>query len=172
MDAARHNETVIDLGFCRVALSVECGRLAALRFPVSTADARPSATTDPIGRQLLQYAAFEQVVHFDIPLLFSGSRFQQRVQKAMLSIPYGETRTYGELARQLRTSPRAIGNACRRNPVPLVIPCHRVVAATGTGGYCGAVSGAPVAIKRYLLAQEKRLVSATASGALPGGEAG
>ncbi len=82
------------------------------------------------------------------------SDFQSRVLSVLQAIPYGETRTYGEIAKQLNTSARAVGNACRRNPLPLIIPCHRVVAANGIGGYDGARSGGLLEIKRLLLALE------------------
>ena len=83
-----------------------------------------------------------------------GTVFQQRVWKALLAIPPGETRTYGELARELGSSPRAVGGACRRNPIPLLIPCHRVVAANGDGGFAGHTRGRWMDIKRWLLAHE------------------
>jgi methylated-DNA-[protein]-cysteine S-methyltransferase len=75
----------------------------------------------------------------------------------MLAIPPGEVRTYGALARKLRSSARAVGNACRANPVPMVVPCHRVVGATGLGGYMGAFTGDPLAIKEWLLRHEGAL---------------
>ncbi len=83
-----------------------------------------------------------------------GSAFQQKVLQQLVLIPYGETRTYGDIAKILKTSPRAVGNACRRNPLPIIIPCHRVVAANGIGGYDGAKSGELLAIKQRLLARE------------------
>ena len=77
--------------------------------------------------------------------------FQENVLKQLLLIPYGETRTYGEIAKILKTSPRAVGNACRNNPVPIIIPCHRVVAANGIGGYAGETEGGLLDIKYRLL---------------------
>ena len=71
-----------------------------------------------------------------------------------MGIPAGSTRTYGELAKQLGTSARAIGGACRANPVLLLIPCHRVVAAHDKGGFAGHRSGRWVDIKRRLLQLE------------------
>lgn len=75
--------------------------------------------------------------HFDLPLAPAGTAFQRAVWRQMQAIPYGETRTYGEIARWLRSAPRAVGRACGRNPIPIVIPCHRVVASDGLGGYSG-----------------------------------
>ncbi len=100
-------------------------------------------------------AYFERPVSLDrIPLALRGSDFQLRVWAALRSIPVGETRTYGELAAVLGSGARAVGNACRQNPCPLVVPCHRVVARAGIGGFAGAVDGEVLAIKRWLLRHE------------------
>jgi methylated-DNA-[protein]-cysteine S-methyltransferase len=87
-----------------------------------------------------------------------GTDFQRRVWHALQAIPPGQTRTYGELARELGSGARAVGNACRHNPVPVIVPCHRVVRATGLGGYAGRMSGAPLRRKRWLLAHEGVIV--------------
>jgi len=91
---------------------------------------------------------------FDLPLGFSGTPHQSKVWQALLRIPRGETRTYGELAQQLNSSPRAVGGACGDNPIPLFIPCHRVVAKNGPGGFMHHASGDPLAIKAWLLRHE------------------
>lgn len=91
---------------------------------------------------------------FSIPLDLQGTEFQKRVWHALSRIPAGDTTTYGQLATQLNSSPRAIGNACRANPVPIVIPCHRVIAKQGIGGYDGQRSGRRLDIKRWLLRHE------------------
>lgn len=76
---------------------------------------------------------------FSIPLNPKGTPFQKRVWQQMVEIPYGEALTYGEVARNLSSSPRAVGTACGRNPVPIIIPCHRIVGAGGNlTGYTGA----------------------------------
>ena len=75
--------------------------------------------------------------HFNLPVAPPGTAFQLSVWKQMQAIPYGDTRTYGEIARWLRSAPRPVGTACGRNPVPIIIPCHRVVASGGLGGYSG-----------------------------------
>lgn len=92
---------------------------------------------------------------FTLPLEFHGTPFQEKVWRALQDIPAGTTRSYGELARRLHTSARAVGNACRGNPIAVIIPCHRIVAAHGLGGYCGARGGARLAVKRWLLAHEQ-----------------
>jgi methylated-DNA-[protein]-cysteine S-methyltransferase len=91
---------------------------------------------------------------FDLPMESAGTPFQRRVWEVLRAIPSGETRTYGALAAELGTSPRAVGGACRANPVPLVVPCHRVVAADGLGGFSGATAGPRLAAKRWLLVHE------------------
>ena len=74
---------------------------------------------------------------FDLPLEPAGTPFQNRVWQAMRRIPAGEVRTYGALAAELSSAARAVGMACGANPIPILIPCHRVVAASGLGGYSG-----------------------------------
>lgn len=91
---------------------------------------------------------------FDLPLAPRGSPFELGVWAALGDIAPGETRTYGELAAMLASSARAVGGACRRNPLPIVVPCHRVVAARGIGGFMGARTGSALAIKQWLLAHE------------------
>ena len=98
---------------------------------------------------------------FDLPLAPHGSAFQQRVWDALRAIPAGETRSYGDLARLLGSSARAIGQANGANPIPILIPCHRVLAAGGAlGGYSGG-DGPPT--KLWLLSHERRLRAETAA---------
>jgi methylated-DNA-[protein]-cysteine S-methyltransferase len=91
---------------------------------------------------------------FDLPLAPHGSDFQKRVWAALCAIPPGETRSYADIARAIGSAPRAVGGANGANPVPIIIPCHRVVAADGSlGGYSG---GDGPATKRFLLDLESR----------------
>lgn len=93
---------------------------------------------------------------FDLPMKLTGTRHQLSVWEAMCAIPAGETRTYGELAKAIGSSARAVGGACGANPLPIVVPCHRVVGANGSlGGFMGArQEGFELSIKRWLLAHE------------------
>lgn len=78
------------------------------------------------------------LTQFDLPLNPMGSKHQEKVWAAMLTIPYGEMRTYGELANQIGSAAQPVGSACGRNPIPILVPCHRVVGSNGKfGGYSG-----------------------------------
>ena len=117
----------------------------------------PEELDQPLGTQVEQAlsAYFESGQRLPkFPLMPAGSEYCQTVWQRLVEIPFGQTLTYGELAKQLSSGPRAIAQACRRNPIPLLIPCHRVVAATGIGGYSGAVTGPRVEFKRWLLKHE------------------
>ncbi|MBY6058142.1 methylated-DNA--[protein]-cysteine S-methyltransferase [Leisingera daeponensis] len=95
-----------------------------------------SALLDRALEQLRAYFAAE-LTEFDLPLQVEGSEFQRAVCDAMLAIPFGETRTYGGLAKDLGAPPQPVGNACGGNPIPVIIPCHRVLGASGLGGFSG-----------------------------------
>lgn len=114
-----------------------------------------SALAESVCGQLLRY--FENPdAEFLIRLKLTTTPHRQKVWQAMLSIPRGETRSYGELATELHSSAQAVGQACGANPIPIVIPCHRVVGKAGLGGFMHHASGDPVEIKRWLLAHEQR----------------
>lgn len=105
-------------------------------------------------RQLERYFD-DPEFRFTLPLAPAGTAFRRKVWDALATIPVGESRTYGELARSLHTAPRAVGGACGANPIALIIPCHRVVGSQGSlGGFMGTTDGNPIAIKRWLLAHE------------------
>lgn len=99
----------------------------------------PSESTPLLNRAVHQLNAYfySGLCTFDLPVAPAGTPFQKAVWQQMQAIPYGEARTYGEIAKWLRSAARAVGVACGRNPIPIIIPCHRVVAAGGLGGYSG-----------------------------------
>jgi len=110
-----------------------------------------------IVKQIQSY--FKKAQTLTVPFVLQmGTPFQQRVWQALSNIPLGQTRTYGELAKKLRTSARAIGMACRTNPIALIVPCHRVVAANDLGGFGGRRDGKPLRVKQWLLAHEAKTV--------------
>ena len=106
-----------------------------------------------IQRQFNQYWLNADKI-INIKLLKQGSVYRHKVWAELCKIPFGETMTYSALAGKIDSSARAVGNACRDNPYPVIIPCHRVVSVSGMGGYCGQTEGDFMAIKYKLLAYE------------------
>lgn len=106
--------------------------------------------------QQLQGYLQDPDTEFFIPLKMNATPHQHKVWQAMLDIPRGETRSYGELAAQLNSSAQAVGQACGANPFPIVIPCHRVVGKASLGGFMRQMHGGALEIKRWLLAHEQR----------------
>ena len=159
-DVHLRRRAALDTPVGRLLLTEENGALVTIdwinenRSEVNGSEApangRRTPTLPRALRLLERYFAGEPVA-FDLPLAPAGTSFQQRVWMAMRAIPPGETVTYGELARRLGSEPRAVGGACGANPLPIVIPCHRVVAANGAGGYSGCGG---LATKARLLALE------------------
>ncbi len=141
------------LGRLRVAEAE--GRIVRLEWRDGTeADApAPSPLLAEAGRQIAAYLD-GRLETFDLPLAPAGSAFQLGVWGEMVRIPYGEVLTYGEMAARTGGVARAVGGACGANPIPLIIPCHRVVAGDGLGGYSG---GGGLATKRRLLVLEGAL---------------
>ena len=136
---------------------------------ISSLDFLPSATPVRVADSVLARRVADELEHyfssslhrFSLAVACSGTPFQQRVWQALQDIPPGETRSYGQLAAELGSGARAVGNACRNNPVPIVVPCHRVVAASGLGGYAGRTAGPELRRKSWLLAHEGVLPGAT-----------
>lgn len=89
-----------------------------------------------LAQELSQYFA-GALAEFSVPLAPRANPFQQRFYEALRAIPYGETRTYGDIAKDLGVSAQSIGQACGANPIPILIPCHRVLGASGLGGFSG-----------------------------------
>lgn len=132
-------------------------KLVKLCFlPKDSALIKPEATFDKdVVQQLNAY--FENPKQkFDIPTETKGTEFQQSVWRSLSTIPVGEHRTYLEVAQILKSAPRAVGNACRANPVPLIVPCHRVTSINGPGGYAGQTDGQLVEFKKWLLLNEQQ----------------
>lgn len=126
-------------------------QLLPVKVPVKEAS---HPFTRLVLKQFEQY--FEKPnTQFDVPYAVNGTHFQKRVWQAISEIPYGQILTYGELAQQVGSGPRAVANVCGANQVPLIIPCHRVVAKNGLGGYMQGVEGG-LAIKQWLLAHEAK----------------
>lgn len=141
--------------FAHIALLLDGDELLEIDFIAAQARAITPQTLQA-KKMVEQIQAYCQhrVRNFTVKLRLQGTPFQQSVWRELQKIPFGQVNTYGELAKKLKTSPRAVGNACRQNPVPLIVPCHRIIAATGIGGYAGKTSGQVHSIKRELLQHE------------------
>ena len=139
----------------RLALEADGETLTGVRWANASERAartgKPSPVLKEASRQLERYFA-RKLKTFDLPLAARGTDFQKSVWKMMCAIPYGETATYGGMAMALGSGPRAVGTACGRNPIPIIVPCHRVL---GRGGKEGGFSGGQgLPTKRSLLAIE------------------
>ncbi|TMM55265.1 methylated-DNA--[protein]-cysteine S-methyltransferase [Sulfitobacter sabulilitoris] len=122
--------------FGDLTLTEEDGAITALRW----GRAAQQDDTPLLARAALQLAEYDAGVRikFDLPLRVAGSALQRDVCAAILAIPFGHTRTYGDIARDLGVPAQAVGQACGGNPIPIVIPCHRVMGAKGLTGFSGA----------------------------------
>ena len=121
-----------------LSLFEDDGNLVALEWG-KTADKQPSPLLEEARRQLNAY--FDGTLQdFDLPLAPEGASFQRAVWGQLRRIPFrGRPKTYADIAKAVDNAPRAVGGACGRNPIPIIIPCHRVIAKGGRlGGYCGS----------------------------------
>jgi methylated-DNA-[protein]-cysteine S-methyltransferase len=139
-------------------LGIRCDERVLLGIEFLPATEKPQQPASPLAEtvceQLQRY--FENpAVKFTVPIEPAGTPHQQKVWEAMLNIPRGETRNYGELAIKLNSGAQAVGQACGANPIPIIIPCHRVVGKSGLGGFMRHASGASLELKRWLLAHEQ-----------------
>lgn len=152
-------DAILAAPVCRLGARFTGDALTRLDF--LDADGAVSTRLDTRARALAREldAYWDDAAHsFDILFVPAGTPFQLRVWHALMAIPPGCPTTYGALAKHLRTSPRAVGQACGANPLPILIPCHRVVGGKGPGGFMHAVSGAPLDVKTWLLAHEELAV--------------
>ncbi|QJF50519.1 methylated-DNA--[protein]-cysteine S-methyltransferase [Roseobacter ponti] len=129
-------EKTVETQFGALTLTEENGALTALRWGVA-AQGESTELLDRAAEQLRAYDA-GTLEAFDLPLRVQGSDFQRAVCDAIYAIPFGETLTYGEIAQALGAPAQAVGRACGGNPIPVIIPCHRVMGAKGLTGFSGA----------------------------------
>lgn len=148
-------DAIIDFPKMKVAVTTRDERVTDIRYlpPSATVKAPVNALAERAARQLENYRQNPDTT-FDLPLLIEGTDFQRRLWDALCAIPRGKTMTYGEMAKRLGGEARAIGQACGDNRLPIVIPCHRVVAADGLGGFAHSTSGYLLEAKRWLLLHE------------------
>lgn len=148
-------DALINAPFGAVAISVYDNQLAIELLTESPSPYNRQSTHPLVAK------VYEQITHylqqpnaqFSLPVKLHGTAFQQRVWLAIADIPLGQTRTYGQLAHKIVSGPRAVANACGANNLPLVIPCHRVVAQNGIGGFMqNKLNG--LRVKTWLLKHE------------------
>lgn len=149
-------QAVIAAPFGTLGILSEDGLLCGIDFlPAGTP---LQAAADPASldacRKLRAYLR-DASAPLDLDLRLAGTEFQQRVWRAIQAIAPGRTQTYSELAQHVGSGPRAVANACGANPIPLIIPCHRVVARHGLGGFMGGRNPSALAIKQWLLQHER-----------------
>ena len=150
-------DAILDAPPCRLGALFAGDTLTRLDFLPANAPrtSHLDARARLLARELDAY--WHDPAHvFDLLFVPRGTPFQLRVWHALMGIPAGRPATYGALATELRTAARAVGQACGANPLPILIPCHRVVAANGLGGFMHSSSGAPLDVKTWLLAHERR----------------
>ena len=140
-----------------LGIRTHLGKLLNLDFLNDNKDVIPpqNAFSKDIVDQLNRYFK-DGKQEFHVALEPVGTAFQLNVWRSLQAISVGEKLSYGEMAKSLHTGARAIGNACRNNPIPIIIPCHRVVAKSSLGGYGGAIQGKNLELKRWLLSHEHK----------------
>lgn len=151
--STRHDEAVIATPFGRVGIIGDDNRLHRVRFVEEALRPAAASAVREAALQIEAYFAGELTV-FDLPLDPARTKRGEILRGGIAGIGYGETLSYGALARVMGSGARAIGQACARNPFPIVVPCHRVLGAAGLGHYTG---GRGLDTKRALLAHEARV---------------
>ena len=138
-----------------LGLVVSAGGIACLSYASSRNKPHlpSSGFAYDVYQQLLEYFNKHRKV-FDLPLDPQGTTYQKKVWRQLAKIPWGDSKTYGEIAKKINSGPRAVGNACRSNPISIIVPCHRVVRKSDIGGYSGKVRGQPIMRKSWLLDHE------------------
>ena len=149
---------IVEAPFGAVGIRTEPGAIRELVYlPRNFHEKAPDdALAARAARQVERYLN-EPDFRFDLPLTDAGTAFQRRVWDVIAAIPRGEVLTYGQVAKLIRSAPRAVGQACGANWYPLVIPCHRVTASGGLGGFShhDDETGFHLGVKRWLLAHEE-----------------
>ena len=147
--------------FATLGIVADDQHLLGVHFLPTRVAAKPPKTNTIAHLACVQLMAYldNPNFNFDLPLKLSGSKHQVDVWQGMRKIPAGKTLTYGELAAAIGSSARAVGSACGQNPIPVIVPCHRIVAANGClGGFMGGKLENPLAIKQWLLKHEGALL--------------
>jgi methylated-DNA-[protein]-cysteine S-methyltransferase len=161
MTSTLHNtlfSAIIAAPFGRIGIRADDRAVTEIVYlPAHFPEQPPTNAIAAMAAQQIACYLLNPNMTFDLPLQSVGTAYQQRVWDQIAAIPCGSVLTYGALARQIHSAPRAVGQACGANWYPIVIPCHRVVAASGLGGFAhhDANSGFYTDVKRWLLVHEQ-----------------
>lgn len=148
-------DAVLEAPFGAVGVAMSGHALARVVFlPPGTPALAPRGDSARRAADQIEAYLADPEVRIELPVCSQGTDFQRCVWRAIARIAPGTTRRYGELAAEVGSAARAVGQACGANPLPIVVPCHRVVSATGMGGFANATDGYLIATKRWLLAHE------------------
>jgi methylated-DNA-[protein]-cysteine S-methyltransferase len=147
--------------FATLGITTDATHVTGIRFLAPDTPAKAPRRDSIAFLACVQIQSYldDATFEFDLPLRLAGTRHRLAVWEAMQRNPAGRTRTYGELAAEMKSTARAVGGACGANPIPLVVPCHRIIAADRRiGGFMGARSeGFELSVKRWLLGHEGAL---------------
>lgn len=156
MTAASAYQAKLATPFAVLGIRTDGARLLGIDFlPLNEATLAPKdAFTRRVAEQIAAYLRDPDFV-FDLPCDLRGTAHQQKVWRMLAAIPRGTVTTYGDIAKTIGSSPRAVGQACGANPIPVIIPCHRVVSKHGAGGFMHQSGGQALTIKHWLLQHER-----------------
>ena len=133
-----------------------------IKFDLNLIEIRPKDLFLKKVRDQLDLYFKKKLTKFTIPYILSGTNYQKRVLKEVANICFGDQKTYSDIAQKINTHPRPVGNACRENPIQLLIPCHRVIGKNNIGGFSGEdirVNGDMMVVKKNLLALEREMIN-------------
>ena len=151
------DQIIVNAPIGKIAVSYESEFVTEVKQVAS--QTRAVSKKDPFAIEIkTQFKAYfsGDLKEFNLPFLFKhGTDYQLKVWDQIRNISFGKTKTYGEIAKIIKSGPRAVGNACRRNRLLLLVPCHRVVSASGLGGFMGDADGSLVRRKQWLLDHEQ-----------------
>lgn len=156
MATSKNYDALFACPFGGIGLRLHESKIVHLDFIYEAIEQDFFATTEAknIAQEITRYFS-DSEHHFNVELELIGTPFQQRVWQQLRQIPAGQVLSYGDVAAKLNSSPRAVGNACRQNPIPIIVPCHRVVAKSGIGGFAGERQGQKIHLKEWLLEHER-----------------
>jgi methylated-DNA-[protein]-cysteine S-methyltransferase len=156
MKADMNYQAKLATPFAVLGIRSDGARLSGIDFlPLEEATLAPAdGFTRRVADQIAAYLRNADFL-FDLTLDLAGTAHQRKVWRVLATIPRGEVKTYGDIAKMIGSSPRAVGQACGANPVPIIIPCHRVVSKQGAGGFMHQSGGQALTIKHWLLQHER-----------------